>query len=236
MVKVIKNILLFPVSFLAKMSAKITMFFYRCQYFVEWGIGEGPINFDHKIDLYYLWHKTREPHWLERGIFSVLAIKQYDNPVLLELCSGDGFNTKYFYSSSCEKVIAVDYDAKIVKKSQHENNCNNIEYIVGNILDRNLFLEIKKREEITNVVGDAFFEYFTQKELDGIIYNIKNILDGRGTFSGTTPKLSGKFECKENVKVFLEKYFDYVIVLETKYSTRTNFYYFASDKELHIFE
>ena len=50
---------------------------------VQWGIPPTPEHFDHKIDLFYQWLATRNPLWIERGVFGSLA-----------LCGGGG---GYYY-------------------------------------------------------------------------------------------------------------------------------------------
>ena len=42
---------------------------------LQWGLGSNPEHFDHHIDLYYQWLKTRNSLWLERGVFGSLALR-----------------------------------------------------------------------------------------------------------------------------------------------------------------
>lgn len=42
---------------------------------VQWGLPPQPEHFDHHIDLYHLWLATRNSLWLERGVFSSLALR-----------------------------------------------------------------------------------------------------------------------------------------------------------------
>ena len=41
----------------------------------QWRILPQPEFFDHQIDLYYQWLEKRDSLWLERGVFSGLAMK-----------------------------------------------------------------------------------------------------------------------------------------------------------------
>lgn len=43
--------------------------------FVQWSLPPGPEHFDHSIDLFYQWVQSRNPLWLERGVFGCLALK-----------------------------------------------------------------------------------------------------------------------------------------------------------------
>lgn len=90
---------------------------YKRLFFSEWCV-DNPEQFDHDIDLYYQWPSSNNPHWLERGVYNLIAIKQYENPVLIELCCGEGFNTTRFYSKSCKKIWACDFDRKAIKEAK----------------------------------------------------------------------------------------------------------------------
>ena len=79
---------------------------------VQWGIPPQPENFDHQIDLFYWWQKSRNPQWVERGVYGALSLH---GGKVLELCCGDGFNARNFYSLVSESVVACDIDPHILK-------------------------------------------------------------------------------------------------------------------------
>jgi hypothetical protein len=68
----------------------LVSFTHHLQMRIEWELPPQPKWFDHYIDLYYQWHDLRNPLWLERGCFSLLAL--HHQARVLELCCGDGFN------------------------------------------------------------------------------------------------------------------------------------------------
>jgi ubiquinone/menaquinone biosynthesis C-methylase UbiE len=74
------------------------------------GIHPVPEFFEHKIGLYWLWKAKRAPHWVERGVFSLLAIEPGSKT--LELCCGDGFNAYDFYSARVGSLLSVDFDTQ----------------------------------------------------------------------------------------------------------------------------
>jgi hypothetical protein len=47
---------------------------YKKLYLIQWFIPPTPEHFDHRIDLYYHWLASRNPLWVERGVFSSLAL------------------------------------------------------------------------------------------------------------------------------------------------------------------
>src|SRR5438128_2307573 len=57
----------------------------------QWAAAPQPENFDHHIDLFYKWLATRNPLWVERGVFGSLVLRGGD---VLELACGDGFNAR----------------------------------------------------------------------------------------------------------------------------------------------
>src|ERR1700731_5289170 len=84
---------------------------------VQWGLNPVPEHFDHAIDRFHLWEKLRNAQWLERGVYSRLALK---GKSVLELCCGDGFNAKYFYSLCSDRVLSCDFDPKAIKTARQK--------------------------------------------------------------------------------------------------------------------
>jgi ubiquinone/menaquinone biosynthesis C-methylase UbiE len=216
-------------SFLAK---KWVAGAHKRLFLAEWGIPKNPEFFDHHIDLYYQWTKTRAPWWLERGIFGSLALKKGGE--LLELACGDGFNAKNFYSYTAKSIIACDFDKNAIKTAKRKNSANNITFLLRDI--RNEMPD----GMFDNVVWDAAIEHFTPDEIHLIMKNIKDRLtDKKGVLSGYTivERAEGKsieqheYEFKDmaDLKRFLTPYFKNVIVFETIYPERHNLYFWASD-------
>jgi hypothetical protein len=48
---------------------------YRRLFLIQWFIPPTPKHFDHRIDLYYQWLASRNPLWVERGVFNSLALR-----------------------------------------------------------------------------------------------------------------------------------------------------------------
>ncbi len=82
----------------AKLASKWASSSHKRLLWIQWGLPPQPEYFDHHIDLFFQWRATRNPLWLERGVFSQLALSS--GGVVLELCCGDGFNARNFYSLS----------------------------------------------------------------------------------------------------------------------------------------
>jgi cyclopropane fatty-acyl-phospholipid synthase-like methyltransferase len=169
--------------------------------------------------------------WLERGVFSLLALKEGS---LLELSCGDGFNARNFYSFRSSHVIACDLDASAVATAKRKNRAENIEFVVADIRSD------MPAGEFDNIVWDFAFpltRYFSPDEIRHILAQIKNRLAPRdGVLSGyteaeTAPAPPGAYDFRsiQDVQEFLRPYFRNVTVFETRHPGRRNFYFWASD-------
>jgi SAM-dependent methyltransferase len=218
-------------------TRKIAFYFHRKQFEFEWGGTEQPRWFNHYTDLYYKFRETRNPLWLERGVFSSLAIPL--NSKVLELCCGDGFNTFHFYSIRASAITAVDFDLSALEFAKKYNYNSKIDYQFCDII------EGLPNEKFNNIVWDASIEQFSEEQIIIILRNIKNSMIGDGLLSGYTAQgIKGsssnlshnrrEFESKTDLENFLKLEFTNVRVIETIYHDRTNLYFFASNGKLPL--
>lgn len=220
---------------LNKLVRSLSSFSHRLQFIVEWGILENPEYFDHYIDQYYAWYKSRNFLMWERGVFSSIAISPEAR--VLELCCGDGFNSYHFYSIKSSHVTAIDFDKNAINFAKSNFKTSNLNYILGDIRT-----DIPK-EKFNNIIWDAAIEHFTEAEIFTIMKNIKEALVINGTLSGYTivERDDGKkhihqheyeFKSKDDLARFLSPYFKNVQVFETIFPNRHNLYFYASDGNL----
>lgn len=217
-----------------RLMRRIAAFTHRVQYLIEWGMSPNPEWFDHFLDQYYLWPEFRTPWSWERGVFSLLAMRQ--GAQVLELCCGDGFNAQHFYSIRAASIISVDLDPDAIQFAKCNFGAPNVIYRVADIRTQ------MPQGRFDNVVWDAAVEHFTEEEIGRLMLEIKSRLAGGGILSGHTivEREHGKshheheyeFRSKEDLMRFLEPYFRNVRVFETVYPSRHNLYFFAGDGEL----
>lgn len=223
---------------------KVSHFIFKRLMNAEWCI-DNPENFNHDIDQYFQWDVYNQCHWLERGIINLFAIKIFEEPIVCELCCGEGYNSKHFYSSSSKYVYACDFDEKAIKEAKRKYQCNNVEYVVADI--RYDIPNKINNHSITNVIWDTAIEHFTEEEIISIMSKIKEILAAKkGILSGHTIKNKDgifsleqheyEFKSMEDLKRFFAPYFKNVIVMETIYRDRHNLYFMASDGTLPFSE
>lgn len=228
---VLKKTLEFIFGIEAYLSAKWVSASHRRLFISQWHIQPSPEWMDHSIDLYYQWPNGRSPQMAERGCYNVLALKGGN---ILELCCGDGFFTKFFYSNHSQKIIACDFDPTAIVMAKKKNYLPNIDYILADIrtsMPAGVF---------PNIIWDAAIEHFTEEEIGKIMLDIKDRLTEDGILSGYTivEKEDGvkqlhqheyEFRSKEDLKRFLTPHFKNVCVFETIYKERHNLFFWASD-------
>lgn len=153
---------------------------------------------------------------------------------MLELCCGDGFNARNFYSLISESVVACDFDPLILKIARRKNHAPKVRFVQADIrtdIPTGLF---------DNVIWDAAIEHFTPDEIDAILTNITRRLRPHGILSGHTivEKTGGQkhlthheyeFKDKEDLRRFLTPHLKNVWVFETIYPDRHNLYFWASE-------
>jgi SAM-dependent methyltransferase len=194
----------------------------------QWLLAPRPEHFDHHIDLHHQWLKSRNSMWLERGVISSIALKGGD---VLELCCGDGFNARNFYSLRSRRVIGCDLDTDAIATARRKNAAANVEYRVADL--RHSMPEGR----FDNVIWDFGFtllDYFSVEELEVIFRQIRQRLGGDGILSGYTlaadaaaqgPALRGIGD----LHTLLAPHFEHVTVFESFTPGRHNLYFWASD-------
>ena len=201
-------------------------------YLAQWGILPVPEFFDHKIGLYWMWKAQRAPHWVERGVFSLLALEP--GCKALELCCGDGFNAHFFYSARVGSMLSVDFDPKAINYARKNFRAENVTYEVADIRTQ------MPEGVFDNIVWDAAIEHFTETEIADVMANIKKRLTPTGILSGFTiversdgkkmlPHHEYEFKSKDDLARFFRPHFRNVKVFETIYPDRHNLYFWASD-------
>jgi ubiquinone/menaquinone biosynthesis C-methylase UbiE len=230
--KIFKPILIFSFELESSIFKFFTANAYRKLFWATWGISGNPEFFDHHIDLFYSWQKSKNSLWVERGVFGNLAIKRGGKT--LELACGDGFNSRNFYSYISDSVLSVDFDKNAIKTAKRKNKTENVKYILADIRTN------MPEGSFDNIVWDAAIEHFTENEIDHIMQNIKRRLQEKnGILSGYTivERTGGKslsqheyeFKNMADLRRFFVPYFKNIIVFETIFPERHNLYFWASD-------
>jgi SAM-dependent methyltransferase len=213
---------------------------HKFQFLVEWGV-DNPEYFDHYIDQYYWWRKSRNSLPWERGVYSGFALQATTEgsrkPTVLELCCGDGFMAYHFYSVVADSVVGIDFDPKAIKFAERNARATNIRYVLGDIRT-----DIPEGQ-FDNIVWDAAIEHFTEEETQTLMSTISARLKPTGILSGYTivedhaghkhlHQHEYEFHDKADLARFLTPHFKHVQVFETTFPNRTNLYFYATNDRL----
>src|SRR6266487_4602176 len=82
--------------------------------------------FDHYVDANWQWGAIGRSSFLERGVFNNLVIRP--GASVLELCSGDGFNTRHFYAGRAAHVVGVDANREAHPHARRTAAAANVTY------------------------------------------------------------------------------------------------------------
>lgn len=217
---------------------KISAFTHFAQFAVQWYPKPRPEWFDHYLDQHWQFSAKNNSLWVERGVFSRLVLKP--NSKMLEICCGDGYNAKHFYSTRAASIIALDFDPAAIPHARRYNSVPNVTYVQKDIRNG---LPVGPFD---NIVWDAAIEHFTESEIDKLLREIVDLLGADGILSGytLTEAADGKksnalheyeFKDKEDLRRFFTPHFKFVKVWETIYPTRHNLYFAASQTPIDVF-
>jgi len=87
---------------------RISAFTHFVQFALQWGFHPRPEWFDHYLDQHWQFSAKNNGLWVERGVFSRMVLKP--DAKMLDICCGDGFNARHFYSSKAASIMAIDFD------------------------------------------------------------------------------------------------------------------------------
>jgi SAM-dependent methyltransferase len=214
-----------------RLLRKVLGISHYAQFVLQWGVRPVPGWFDHYLDIHYLWRKTRTPLSCERGVLGLLAIREGSR--VLELCCGDGFNAFHFYSIRAAKIIAIDMDKDAIASARRSHSAGNIEFVPGDIRCD------MPNEQFDNIVWDASLEYFTPEEIGLLLAGVKQRLRPAGILSGQVilqdtraDEHSHIFRSTADLVRFFQPHFQNIQLVETRYPSRHNVYFYASDAAL----
>lgn len=175
---VTKDILLAPVRNFNAAIRRVAEWTHHLEVFLRWRLPPQPEWQDHFADQYWCMDAKRTTHWLERGVFSRMLLRPGGS--LLELCCGDGYYTKHFFSTKAAKVLAIDFDLRALKHARRFNAVPGVEYRFHDL--RNGLPD----GEFDNIIWDAAVAYFTEAEIAFILRAISYRLGTDGIFCGFT--------------------------------------------------
>jgi len=197
------------------------LFHYAKPHETEW--------FDHYIDVNYTWGKTESSYPWERGILNALTIRP--GAKVLELCSGDGFNARFFYAEKAISVLGIDINSLAVSHAKKHHISDKITFLEGNILT-----DIPD-DTYDNVIWDASLYMFSDKELLEVVELSGERLVENGVFSGHSsydfdPKNPHQPKSIIEFETMLKSVFKNVKININTTKDRLNAHFYASNGKL----
>lgn len=136
-----------------------------------------PAWFDHRIDLYYHW-----PHnlfWLERGILP--RKHMFDGCTVLDLFCGDGFYSRYFYSTITGHIDAIDKDPRAIAHAKRWHSHPRIHYATLDAVKEEF-----PRSRYDVIVWFEAIEHLSQADYKALVQRIKSAIGTTGVLVGST--------------------------------------------------
>ena len=204
-----------------------------------WHFTPQPVWHDHFTHPYWEMGTRRTTHWLERGVFSRMFLKAGGS--LLELCCGEGFYAKLFFSTSAARVLAVDADVAAIRHASRFNAAPGVEYRLHDIRAG------LPPGDFDNIVWDGSLAYFTEDEAGSILRAAAAALSPNGILSRSTVAsnianpasyIAGQrreIRDKDELRGLLSPHFASVAIWETVHPDRTNLYFACSQQPLNQF-
>lgn len=147
---------------------------------------------DGRADFYdHREHLLDNDKWVDHWTMSADNIMGVmpDGAKVLNLCCGDGFYDKYFYSKRASEIISVDINEIAIShaKRLHSDEC--ITYILADMM------EYQPKEDYFDIVAiRGAIEHFTKDEQSHLASIAHTALKDGGYFCGDTPKATD--DCK----------------------------------------
>lgn len=134
-----------------------------------------PVWHPHRYDM-ASWHHHRDPHFLERGIYSHRWIEYGDT--VLDLCCGDGFYPFFFYSTKASAIDAVDINEEALKHARTYHSADNISYY-----NLNICMNPFPRIQYDSIIWNSAIRRLSIVDMECVFDKIKAALKPGGTFT-----------------------------------------------------
>ena len=181
-----------------------------------------PPWFDHRIDLYYLWPNNL--FWLERGILP--RKHMFEGCAVLDLFCGDGYYSRYFYSTIAGHIDALDKDPGAIAHARKWHSHPRIRYVQADAVHEDF---PQSRYDV--ICWYEAIEHVRRSEYEAVIGRIKAAIGEAGVLLGSTPIVpadhlgksnwqhQNEFTSVDSLREFLRKDFAEVKIDTTVYPT-----------------
>jgi SAM-dependent methyltransferase len=215
---------------------RLTAWMHGLEFRMRWQSGrEAPEWFDHNLDVQFLWPSTGNTIALERGAFGHFAVRHGDR--VMDICSGDGFYCRHFWSPRASEVVGVDRDRAALAHARRNNSAPNVTF-----LERDLLVDELPEGPFDAVTWNAGIEHFEEDEILQVLRKAKRSLNPGGILAGTTD-IHGEggyvwhkreFRDADDLAQLLAQEFAHVTVETSEHPNRKELLFYASDDPARI--
>ncbi len=207
--------------------------------------GEGSIRLynDPDINVFYRWSQNGHITWAEQSTFNIQALLMFEHRSVLELCCGNGWYYRNFYSKLNNiSYIGCDLSEEAISEANKKTiKCNSdVSFFVADICTDMALMN----DSLTNVFWFSSMCMFTKEQRRKILLDIsKKLKEKNGILSGSCEIKSfneeqwiyyiGLFEDENELRSELGQFFYNIFI--TKISDKKTLYFMASDGNLPFY-
>jgi 2-polyprenyl-3-methyl-5-hydroxy-6-metoxy-1,4-benzoquinol methylase len=207
---------------------------HAAQHHLDWTWPPAPEWFDHHVEA-HMRDATHHNISEERGVFTSWVVPTGGR--VLDLCCGDGYYSRRYYTHRASEVVGVDFDPNVIDYARSTNGAANIRFEVADA-----------RQSLPDgpfdvVAWNGAIEHFTETEVIGILRNIQARLADGGILAGDTPMSDGakllvhherEYASPSDLLGVLRAVFPHACVWTCESAARTELYFYAADDERAI--
>jgi len=172
------NVIIFGTKVRASLLNYLLNHYYRSKMRREWRFNKFPPHFEDNLSALKLWPITKNPDFLNRGLFNREVMNK--ESTVLNIGCGDGLYDSLFYSSVAKSIDAIDIDKSAIKFAIKNNSSENITYYELDCINKEF---PKKSYDV--VVLDGAIGHFNENDINIILSKIKNVIGNNGIFVGS---------------------------------------------------
>ncbi len=129
---------------------------------------------DHDADIYYRFEKQGFFNWGYFAVFSLMAIKQFSNPYVLDLGCGDAYYFSRFYKYVRGiKYMGCDIHLSLIKQARQKNRdeADKCDFVVADMVDS--MPQPRRRRYFDVILWNGSFSVFDDNSQDRIVEKAK---------------------------------------------------------------